>query len=86
MPEISDTARRIINAGTPDDCVGCYYPVMRGINLGDGVEKGDLAETEAIEQLKQELTRDCEFGRLRRLLGRGCLLGVDRDKLEALRK
>lgn len=86
MTEISDTARRIINAGMPNDCVGCYYPVMRGINLGDRVEKDGLTEAEAVEQLSQELARDCEFGHLRRKLGRKCMLGIDSAGLETLLK
>lgn len=83
MYDISDTARRIISAGTPESCVGCYNPILRGIYLGGRVEAGGMTEVEATEALREELTEKCEFGDLRKKLGKQCMYGVNHVKSEA---
>lgn len=81
--KISDTARRIIDAGTPDNCLGCYKPMLRGIFLGGRVEAGGMTEVEATEGLNEELTEKCKFGNLRKWLGEQCMYGIARDGVEA---
>lgn len=81
--KISNTARRIINTGTPDNCVGCYKPMLRGIYLGGRVEADGMTEVEATKVLREELTENCKFGHLRKRLGRQCMYGIACDGVEA---
>ncbi|MDO8591928.1 MAG: hypothetical protein Q7R60_03350 [bacterium] len=83
MSEISDTARRIIKAGTPTSCVGCYNPILRGIYLSGKVEDSSMTEPDAINELGGELTEKCKFGHLRKKLGEQCMYGVNSTELES---
>lgn len=74
MSETSDRAQRIIEAGTPDRCIGCHTPLLKGFHLEEQVSAGEISEEEAASQLRAELEETCKYGRVTdRALGSRCM-------------
>ena len=74
MDERYNTAIFIIEEGTPDRCVGCHTPELKGFQLEKQVHDGEMTDDEAAQKLRTELEESCIHGRaVHRVIGSKCM-------------